>query len=58
VDTGSGYNAQNDLPVHIGLATDAAVDVEATFPAAGRKVTGTARGIRPGRTISVAIKAP
>ena len=58
VDTGSGYNAQNDLPVHIGLATDTAVDVEATFPAAGRQATGIARGIRPGRTISMAVKAP
>jgi len=58
VDSGSGYNAQNDLPVHIGLATTAAVDVEVTFPAAGRKATAIVRGVRPGRTISVAIKAP
>jgi VCBS repeat protein len=58
VDTGSGYNAQHDLPLHVGLASEAAVDVEATFPAAGRKATAIARGIRPGRTISLSIKAP
>jgi len=30
VDTGSGYNSQNAMPVHFGLATEAPVDVEVT----------------------------
>ena len=30
VNTGSGYNSQNAMPVHFGLATDAPVDVEVT----------------------------
>ena len=30
VDTGSGYNAQNAKPVHIGLATEGKIDVRVT----------------------------
>lgn len=44
VDTGSGYNAQNDLPVHFGLADFAQVDVEVVWPGSGRRsVTRRAR---------------
>ena len=40
VDTGSGYNAQNAKPVHIGLATMGKVDVlVTTMSAAGRQTT-------------------
>jgi hypothetical protein len=40
VDAGSGYDAQSDIPVHIGLPTSARVDLEVTWPAAGqRKLT-------------------
>jgi hypothetical protein len=39
VDTGSGYCSQNAMPVHIGLATDAPVDVEVTvLTADGRRI--------------------
>jgi hypothetical protein len=38
VDTGSGYDAQSDLPVHFGLATSQPVDVEVTVVARGRHV--------------------
>ena len=31
LDTGSGYNSQNAMPVHFGLANDALVDVEVTI---------------------------
>ena len=31
VDTGSGYNAQNAKPVHIGLARDTSIDVHVTL---------------------------
>jgi hypothetical protein len=38
VDAGSSYDAQSDVPVHIGLASSAdRVDVEVTWPAAGQR---------------------
>jgi hypothetical protein len=43
VDSGSGYNAQSDMPVHVGLARHGRVDVEVIYPALGlRTVTRTA----------------
>ena len=42
VDSGSGYNAQNDLPVHVGTL-DRLVDVEVTLPRKGRPVTRATR---------------
>jgi len=57
VDTGSGYDAQNDMPVHIGLASLAPVDLEATWPAAGRRVTVRQRKVAPaGQTVSLTIR--
>lgn len=53
VDTGSGYNAQNDLPVHIGLPNDGAVDIEIIWPASGRRVTSFIPNVRPGRVLIV-----
>ena len=47
VDTGSGYNAQSDIPVHFGLATNAAVDVEVTFPARGKRAAVITRNVKP-----------
>ena len=47
VDSGSGYNAQNDIPVHFGLAGDGRVDIEVTFPARGRRAIARARNIDP-----------
>lgn len=47
VDSGSGYDAQNDLPVHVGLPDFSRVDVEVTFPAAGRRVTARAANLDP-----------
>lgn len=39
LDTGSGYNSQNAMPVHFGLATDGLVDVEVTvLTQEGRKM--------------------
>ncbi len=46
VDGGSGYNAQNDLPVHVGLPTAGNVDVEVTMPLGGKRVVTTTRGVR------------
>jgi hypothetical protein len=39
VDAGSGYNAQGEVPVSIGLAQVQPVDIEITFPRAGKRVT-------------------
>jgi FG-GAP-like repeat/ASPIC and UnbV len=55
VDTGSGYDAQNDLPVHVGIGTTEPVNVEVSFSAAGRKFTTIAR-VTPGRTVTVQVK--
>ena len=38
---------QNDLPVHIGLPGLAKVDVEATFPAAGKRVVARMFNVDP-----------
>ncbi len=59
VDSGSGYDTQNDLPVHVGLANVARVDVEVTFPAAGKRVVARAANVDParatGRTLTVRV---
>ena len=47
-DTGSGYNAQNDMAVQVGLPTAGAVDVEVTWPSAGRRTVSVVRNVRPG----------
>jgi hypothetical protein len=51
VDTGSGYNAQNDMPVQLGLPNDDAVDIEITWPANGRRATSLIPNVRPGREL-------
>ena len=45
VDTGSGYNAQNDLPVHFGIPGDGRVDVEVIWPSGGSRVPVVRRGV-------------
>jgi hypothetical protein len=45
VDSGSGYDAQNDMAVHVGLGDANTVDVEVTWPAAGKPLTAGARKI-------------
>ena len=47
VDTGSGYDAQNEMPVHFGVAGQSRVDVEVIYP------TGKAR--KPVRRTGVRI---
>jgi FG-GAP-like repeat/ASPIC and UnbV len=48
VDTGSGYDAQNEMPVHFGVgAGTGRLDVEVIWPAAGRRVSVTKRNVRP-----------
>lgn len=45
IDTGSGYDAQNDLPVHFGFADQAPVDVEVAFPERGKRTLVVRRAI-------------
>lgn len=52
VDAGSGYDAQSDVPVHIGLASDKPVDLEITWPANGtRRTTRVTKVTVDGRTV-------
>jgi hypothetical protein len=39
VDSGSGYNAQSDIPVHFGLGSTVKVDVEVVWPSGKSRVT-------------------
>jgi hypothetical protein len=57
VDSGSGYDAQNDLPVHVGVAVPGKVDIEATFPAAGRRRSARVRNVTvAGQTVVVKLR--
>jgi hypothetical protein len=49
VDSGSGYNMQNDMPTHVGLARRERVNVEVTFPAAGRALVARQSNVDPSR---------
>ncbi len=48
VDAGSGYDAQNDLPVHFGLSSSGRVDIEVTCSSAPRGAGWRAVGVDPG----------
>ncbi|MBC7895065.1 MAG: VCBS repeat-containing protein [Cytophagaceae bacterium] len=59
VDAGSGYDAQADLPVHIGIPQGVArVDVEVTMPLGGRRAREVLRGIVIGGPRAVSIDTP
>jgi hypothetical protein len=60
VDAGSGYDGQNEQPVHLGLATSAAVDLEVTYPVAGRRVVArvTDRALVAGAVVTVRLPRP
>ena len=49
VDTGSGYDAQNVMPVHFGLPSEAAVDIEVIFPHGGKRPVTRVPGVDPRR---------
>ena len=56
VDSGSGYDAQNDLPVHVGVPAGVArVDVQVIAPRNGTRVPVWRRGVDPRATAG---KAP
>ena len=56
VDTGSGYNAQSDVPVHFGVGAAPRVDVEAIFPRRGQRTVVRAAGVDTGRLQPLVIK--
>lgn len=58
VDAGSGYDAQSDVPVHIGLPTFDRVDVEVVWPGAGRRNTARKRGVRVDGRKVIEIRVP
>ena len=47
VDSGSGYNTQDAMPVHFGLPTLEPIEIEVTWPANGRRVTPLTRIVSP-----------
>ncbi len=48
VDAGSGYDAQNDMPVHVGIPAGVGrVDVQLIVPAGGRRLPVWTRGVDP-----------
>jgi hypothetical protein len=57
VDSGSGYNSQNDAPVHFGLAKIEPVDIEVTVPKSGKRVITIMKKVNPldwqGRSVVV-----
>jgi hypothetical protein len=61
VDSGSGYDAQNEMPLHVGLPAATTVDVETVFPAGGRRVAVRVLGVDPrawrGRVLEIRLNA-
>jgi hypothetical protein len=49
VDTGSGYNSQNVVPAHFGVASLAVVDLEVAYATARGRITARFTGIDPRR---------
>jgi FG-GAP-like repeat/ASPIC and UnbV len=49
VDTGSGYNAQSDMPVHFGLSAMRNVDVTVVYPMRGTRRVVVVRNVSPTR---------
>jgi hypothetical protein len=57
VDSGSGYDAQSDVPVHVGVPAGVArVDVQVMVPRQGTRTATWQRRVAPGRTITVRTK--
>ncbi len=57
VDGGSGYDAQNDMPVHVGVPAGVArVDVQVIMPAGGTRIATWQRGVAAGRAQTVTVR--
>ncbi len=56
VDSGSGYDAQNDMPIHVGVPAGVSrVDVQVIMPRNGKRVPVWQRSVAPGKTVTVRI---
>ncbi len=56
VDSGSGYDAQNDMPIHVGVPAGVSrVDVQVIMPRNGKRVPVWQRRIAPGKTVTMRI---
>jgi hypothetical protein len=59
VDGGSGYDAQNDMPVHVGVGAASRVDVQVIAPSTGSRIAHWTRGVRPvdvrGRALDIRV---
>ena len=57
VDSGSGYDAQSDVPVHVGIPAGVSrVDVQVIVSGNGARLPVWQRGVSPGRLITVRTK--
>jgi hypothetical protein len=56
VDTGSGYNSQNALPVHFGLAEATAVDLEVIVPRKGERMITKVSAAAGGKVVTVQVR--
>jgi hypothetical protein len=56
LDTGSGYNSQNVLPVHFGLASSSEVDIEITSLTTNGRVATRLPGVDPAVNVGQTIK--
>ena len=57
VDTGSGYNAQSDVPLHVGLGDLGRLDVEVTRMGSGRRTQTWRRNFDPRRERRLEVRA-
>jgi hypothetical protein len=53
VDSGSGYNMQSDLPVHLGIGRAQQVDVAVTWPSGGKRTVTRLAAVRPGQRVTI-----
>jgi len=57
VDGGSGYDAQNDMPVHVGVPSGVSrVDVQVIMPRNGARTPTWQRGVSLGKTVTIGTK--
>ena len=57
VDSGSGYDAQNDMPVHVGVPSGVSrVDVQVIVPAGGKRVPTWQRGVAIGKAQTITVR--
>ncbi len=56
VDSGSSYDAQSDLPVHVVIASAPRVDVEAVWPGAGSRTITRETNVAPSSSRTLVLR--